>query len=199
MAVYREGFMRNRVFRLLGAMCFALGLSVAAAAPALAQDANGPRLGYVSLERILRESNAAKAAQSKLDAEFSQRQKDLADTAAQVKPLYDYLEKNSAVMADSERARRQKELADRDKDFQRRQREFNEDLNQRKNEELAAVVDRANRVIRQIAESDHYDMIFQDAVYFNPRVDITDKVIKALNSMPASSATPSAPLVPAGK
>jgi outer membrane protein len=189
--------MRNRVFRLVGALVFALGVSVVAAAPAIAQDANGPRLGYVSLERILRESNAAKAAQAKLDGEFSQRQRDLADTAARVKPKYDYLEKNSAVMTDTERERLQKELADLDKDFQRRQREFNEDLNQRKNEELASVVDRANRVIRQIAESDHYDMIFQDAVYFNPRVDITDKVIKALNAAPATSAPAS--LAPAPK
>ncbi len=191
--------MRN-FFRLVAVLAFATGTCAVSLQPALAQDASGPRLGYVSLERILRESNAAKAAQAKLDGEFSQRQKDLADTAARVKPLYDYLEKNSAVMTDSERARRQKELADQDKDFQRRQREFNEDLNQRKNEELAAVVDRANRVIRQIAESEHYDMIFQDAVYFNPRVDITDKVIKALNAQPASaSAAPSAPSVPAGK
>jgi outer membrane protein len=156
---------------------------------ALAQDAP-PRLGYVSLDRILRDSVPAKAAQAKLDVEFSARQKELSDTAARLKPLYDYLEKNASVMSDSERARRQKELSDQDKDFQRRQREFNEDVNQRKNEELAAVVEKANRVIKQIAEAEKYDMIFQEAVYINPRVDITDKVLKILNSQPTAAATP---------
>lgn len=161
-------------------------LGMAAVAPAAAQDNTSTRLGYVSLERILRDSAPAKAAQSKLDAEFSSRQKELTDTAAHLKPLYDSLEKNSAIMSDAERARRQKDLSDQEKDFQRRQREFNEDLNQRKNEELAAVVDKANRVIKQIAQSGKYDMIFQEAVYINPRVDITDQVIKILNSSSAS-------------
>ena len=86
------------------------------------------------------------------------------------------------MLSDTDRTRRQRELADLDKDFQRRQREFNEDINQRKNEELAAVVERANKVIRQIAEGEKYDIVFQDAVYVNPKIDITDKVLKALNA-----------------
>ena len=162
-------------------------LGMTAVGAASAQDNTSNRLGYVSLERILRDSAPAKAAQSKLDAEFSSRQKELTDTAARLKPLYDYLEKNSAVISEAERARRQKELSDQEKDFQRRQREFNEDLNQRKNEELAAVVDKANRVIKEIAQSGKYDMIFQEAVYINPRVDLTDQVIKILNSSSTNS------------
>jgi outer membrane protein len=164
---------------------------------AQAQDA-GPKVGYVSIERVLRDSAPAKAAQQKLDSEFKQRQQDLADTAARIKPLYDYLEKNGSIMTESERASRQRELSEQDKEFQRRQREFDEDVNQRKNEELAAVVDRAKKVIYSVADSEHYDVIFTDAVYFNPRVDITDKVIKALNSQPAGSSAPAsgaAPLV----
>lgn len=186
-----------RVIQLCAGLVFLAGTQVI-----FAQDVP-VRLGYVSLDRILRDSVPAKAAQAKLDAEFSARQKELTDTAARLKPLYDFLEKNSAVMSDSERARRQKELADQDKDFQRRQREFNEDVNQRKNEELASVVERANRVIKQVAESEKYDMVFQEAVYINPRVDITDKVLKILNSQPAptSSAAPATPtaLAPASK
>ncbi len=181
--------MRDKLLGRVVVLCVtACGIGLGAG-NALAQDA-APRLGYVSLDRILRDSVPAKAAQAKLDAEFSTRQKELADTAARLKPLYDYLEKNAAVISDSERARRQKELADQDKDFQRRQREFNEDVNQRKNEELATVVEKANRVIKQIAEAEKYDMIFQEAVYINPRVDITDKVLKVLNSQPAAPASP---------
>ena len=170
---------------VIGVAAVLLGMT--AMGTASAQDNTSGRLGYVSLERILRDSAPAKAAQSKLDAEFSSRQKELTDTAARLKPLYDYLEKNSAVISDAERARRQKELSDQEKDFQRRQREFNEDLNQRKNEELAAVVDKANRVIKQIAQTGKYDMIFQEAVYINPRVDITDQVIKILNNSSTNS------------
>ena len=162
----------------------ALGSLVVAGAPAAsAQAADTTKIGFVSVERIVRDSIPAKAAQSKLEAEFSKRQKELQDASARLKTMYEKLEKDSAVTPDSEMARRQKELSDQDKEFQRRQREFNEDLNQRKNEEYAAVLEKANKALKQIAEAEKYDLVLQDvAAYVNPRVDITDKVIKALNS-----------------
>ena len=165
----------HRSIAVLAALTF-----LACASVASAQEAS--KIGFVSLDRILRDSTPAKAAQSKLEAEFSKRQKDLQDTGARLKAAADKFDKDSPVLSDSERTRRQREVADMDKDFQRRQREFNEDINQRKNEELAAVVDRANKVIRQIAESEKYDIVFQDAVYVNPRIDITEKVLKQLNA-----------------
>lgn len=168
---------------------FALLFAIGAVSTASAQEA--AKIGFVSLDRILRDSNPAKAAQSKLESEFSKRQKDLQDAGSRLKSTADKFDKDSPVLSESERTRRQRELADLDKDFQRRQREFNEDINQRKNEELAAVVDRANRVIRQIAESEKYDIVFQDAVFVNPRIDITDKVLKQLNGPAAGgSAAP---------
>ncbi|MFX7800679.1 OmpH family outer membrane protein, partial [Acinetobacter baumannii] len=87
----------------------------------------------------------------------------------------------------ADRTRRQRELSDLDRDFQRKQREFREDLNQRRNEELAQVLERANRVIRSIAEQRKYDLIVQEAVYVNPRIDITDDVLKALNAASQSA------------
>ena len=102
--------------------------------------------------------------------------------ASKLKTMSDKLDKESAVLADSDRTRRQRELSDLDRDFQRKQREFREDLNQRRNEELAQVLERANRVIRSIAEQRKYDLIVQEAVYVNPRIDITDDVLKALNA-----------------
>jgi outer membrane protein len=107
--------------------------------------------------------------------------------------MSDSLDKNGAAMAPADRAEKQRELSQLDTDFQRKQREFREDLNQRRNEELAAVLDRANKVIKQIAEQQHYDLIVQEAVYVSPRIDITDQVLKALAAAPsngASSATP---------
>ena len=139
-----------------------------------------PRVGFVSTERILRDAVPAKAAQTKLQAEFSKREKELQDMAARLKQLGEKFDRDAPVLAESERARRQREIADLDKDFQRRQREFREDLNQRRNEELSQVVERANRVIKQIAEKEKFDFILQEAVYASPRIDITERVLKAL-------------------
>ncbi|CAD6535558.1 hypothetical protein LMG28140_02941 [Paraburkholderia metrosideri] len=138
------------------------------------------RIAAVNSDRILRESAAAKAAQVKLEAEFAKRDKDLADMAQKLKSMSDSLDKSGASMSPADRAQKQRDLSQMDTDFQRKQREFREDLNQRRNEELAAVLDRANKVIKQIAEQQHYDLIVQEAVYVSPRIDITDQVLKAL-------------------
>lgn len=155
---------------------------MAACALGQAQDL---RIGYVSGERVLRDSMPAKAAQAKLEAEFSKREKDLSDTAARLKATSDKLEKDAPTLAEAERSRRQRDLVEQDREFQRRRREFQEDLNQRKNEELASVVERANRVIKQIFDQEKYDLILQEVVFAGPRVDITDKVIKSLNAAAA--------------
>ncbi len=147
-------------------------------APAVAQEAT--KIGFVNTERILRDAGPAKAAQQKLEQEFSKRDKELQDMGARLKALGERLERDSAVMSDADRLRRQREFSDLEKDFQRRQREFREDLNQRRNEELAQVIDKANRVIKQIAEQEKYDIILQEAVFASPRIDITDKVLRAL-------------------
>ena len=139
------------------------------------------KAGFVSTERIFRDAAPAKAATAKLELEFSKREKDLQELANRLKASAEKLDKDGPVLADAERGKRQRELAEMDKDFQRRQREFREDLNQRRNEELAVVLERANKVIKQIAEAEKYDIIFQEAVYASPRIDITEKVLKALN------------------
>ena len=151
-----------------------------------AQDA--ARIGFVNTDRMLREAAPAKAAQTRLEGEFSKREKDLSEQGARLKAAAERLEKEAPTLSEGERARRQRELVEQDRDMQRRRREFQEDLTQRKNEELAAVVERANRVIKQIFEQEKYDVILQEAIFAGPRVDITEKVIKALNS-----ASPAAP------
>ena len=140
------------------------------------------RIGYVSGERVLRDSAPAKAAQAKLEAEFSKRQKEIEEIAARLKATSEKLEKDAPTLSEAERSRRQRDLVEQDRDFQRKRREFQEDLNQRKNEELGAVVERANKAIKQIFDSEKYDLIIQDATFYSPRVDITEKVIKALNA-----------------
>ena len=140
------------------------------------------KIGYVNSDRVLRDALPAKAAQAKLEAEFSKREKDLTDQANRLKAASDRLDKDSPTLPEPERVRRQRELVDQDRELQRKRREFQEDLSQRKNEELGAVVERTNRVIKQIFESEKYDLILQEAVFWSPKVDITDKVIKALNA-----------------
>lgn len=157
---------------ILAALVFPMGASIA-------QDAS--KVGFVSTERIFREAAPAKAAQAKIEQEFSRREKELQEMAGRLKSMSDKLDKDAAILTESDRIKRQRDLADLDKDFQRKQREFREDLNQRRNEELAIVLERTNKVIKQIAESEKYDIVFQEAVYASPRIDITDKVLKALN------------------
>jgi outer membrane protein len=163
-------------------------MAIAAAAGLLAGAANAQELkiGYVNSERVLREAIPAKAAQTKLEGEFGKRERELTDQAGRLKATADRLEKEAPTLSEAERSRRQRELVEQDRDLQRKRREFQEDLNQRKNEELATVVERANRVIKQIFDQEKYDLILQEVVFAGPKVDITDKVIKALNSAPPS-------------
>lgn len=144
----------------------------------LASAQEATRIAVVNSDRILRDSVPAKNAQTKLEQEFAKRDRELQDMAQRLKSMADSLDKLPANSPD--RVKRQRDLAQLDSDFQRKQREFRDDLNQRRNEELAAVLERANRVIKQIAEQNKYDLILQEAVYVNPRVDITDQVIKGL-------------------
>ena len=140
------------------------------------------RVGFVNTDRIFREANTAKAAQAKLEQEFSRREKELTDMGAALKASSERFEREAPTLSETQRAQRQKALIDQDREFQRKRREFQEDLNARKNEELQQVLDRANRVVRQVAEQEKYDLILQEAVYINPKHDITDKVIRALNA-----------------
>lgn len=157
-------------------------LALAIGCTALSAQAQDFRIGFVNTDRILKEANTAKAAQTKLEQEFSKREKDLVDVGNTLKAAADKLERDAPTLSESQRNTRQKQLVEQDRDFQRRRREFQEDLNARKNEELQQVVDRANRAVKQIAETDGYDVIVQEAVYVNPKHDITDKVLRAINA-----------------
>jgi outer membrane protein len=145
------------------------------------------KIGYVYLDRVLRDATPAKAALAKLEVEFGKREKDLADMANRLKAASDKLEKDGPTLADSERTRRGRDLIEQEREFQRKRREFQEDLNERRNAELAGVIERANRAIKVIFETEKYDLILQEAVFASPKIDITDKVIKSLNAQPAGA------------
>jgi outer membrane protein len=140
------------------------------------------RVGFVNTDRIFREANMAKSAQSKLEAEFAKRERELVTQGDSLRVASEKFEKEAPTLTETQRTSRQRSLVDQDRDFQRKRREFQEDLSNRKNEELQAVLERANRVVKQVAEAEKYDVILQEAVYFNPKHDITDRVIKALDA-----------------
>ncbi len=168
--------------KLLKALAL-VAMTTLTAGAALAQDI---KIGYVNSERVLREATPAKTALARMEADFSKRDKELNDQAARFKAAADKLEKDAPTLPEAERNRRQRDLVEQERDIQRKRREFQEDLNQRRNEETAGLVERANKVIKQIFDAEKYDLIVQDVVFASAKVDITEKVIKALNAAPAA-------------
>lgn len=145
------------------------------------QQATGTKIGFVNTQRILQDSEPAKRAQAKIEAEFEKRNQELQKSVEELRKRAIAFEKDAPVMAESERNRRQRELGNMDADIQRKQREIQEDFNRRRNEEFSDIIDSANQAIKQIAESENYDLILQDAVTVSPRVDITEKVLDLLS------------------
>ncbi|MCF8147070.1 MAG: OmpH family outer membrane protein [Sulfuritalea sp.] len=148
-------------------------------APAFAQDS---KIGYINTQRITTESAIAKAAQVKLEQEFSRRGKELGDLQASLKTFSEKFERDTPTMTESQRASRQKEFAELNRDFQRKQREYQEDLNGRRNEELQQVLEKATKAVRVVAEAEKYDLVIQEVVFSNTKHDITEKVLKILNA-----------------
>lgn len=157
----------------LGLFCAAMSVGV---------QAQESKIGYVNIQVITNQSAPAKAAQAKLEQEFSKRQKELVDQQAALKALGDKFERDQATLSESQKAARQREFAEQNRDFQRKQREFQEDLNGRRYEELQQVLDKANKAVKQVADAEKYDVVLQDVVYSSPKIDITDKVLKILNA-----------------
>jgi outer membrane protein len=147
---------------------------------AAAANAVEMKIGFVNTERVFRESAPAKRAQQKLERQFAARNAELSQVEKRGRDLQSELERDSATMNEATRRDKERQLADISRDFQRRQRELREDLNLRRNEELAAVQEQATRVINQIAEQEKFDLVVQEAVFASSRIDITDKVIRAL-------------------
>lgn len=160
------------LFSTFAALALSLGIATVEAADI--------KIGFVDAERINRESAPAERASKQLEKEFAPRAQELQRRESQMKTLQSQLEKDAMTMSESDRRSKEQELARMNLDFQRMQREYREDLNLRRNQELSALFERANRVIKQIAEAEKFDLILQEAVYRNQRIDITDKVLKAL-------------------
>jgi outer membrane protein len=161
--------------KIIAAIFAATLLPIAAGASAAEM-----KIGFVNTERVFREAAPAMKAQKKLEKEFAAREQELQKMAKQAKELQGHLERDGVTISESDRRNKERDLANLNRDFQRAQREFREDLNLRRNEELGAVHDRARKTIMEIAEKEKFDLVLEEAVYFSPRIDITDRVLKAL-------------------
>ena len=169
---------RSIIHRILVALVYGAALLSVGAGAA---DAADYKIGFVNTERLFREAAPAKRAQQKLEKEFATRDAEIQKMSKQVRDLQAALEKDGVTMSESDRRNKERDLANLSRDLQRSQREFREDLNLRRNEELASVQERANKVIQQIAEVEKFDLILQDPVVFaSQKIDITEKVVKAL-------------------
>jgi outer membrane protein len=172
-----EGFARQSLVWMIALTCLIFALTFSTAV-----SAQGSKIGFVNTERILRDSAPAKVAQTKIEAEFKKREEEIQRLGNSLRTAAQNFEKDAPVLSESDRNRRQRELANIDADLQRKRRELQEDFNRRRNEEFSTIIERANAAIKRIAEKEDYDMILQDAVTVNPRADITEKVIKALGA-----------------
>lgn len=161
---------------LLTGLFAAVALSVASAAAA------DTKIGFVNTERILKEAPISIQAQKKLEKEFSGRELALQKLAKQAQDLQSQLDKNGASMPEAERRAKEQTLANLNRDLQRQSREFREDLNLRRNEELSLIQEKARQAILNIAKQGRYDLIVEQAVYVNPKDDITNQVLKALGA-----------------
>ena len=166
--------MKTKMTRSLLLAC--LGLA------SLALHAEEIRIGFINPDRIFKETNTYKAAEAKIILDFAKREKELLETTNSFKTSAEKLDRDSPTLSESQKISRQRQLSEQERELQRKRREFQEDLNARKNEEMSLIRDKIQKHINQIAETEKYDLIFQDAVYFSPKVDITDKVIKVINS-----------------
>jgi len=166
--------LNTKIATLLVALIASLPVSYASASDSL-------KIGYVNTQRIFRDAPTAVKALKKIELEFSKRDQDLQRMSKQLQTLQEALEKNAVTMTETDRRTKEKDLNELSREFQRKQREFREDLSLRQNEENAAIIEKANKAIKQLAETDKYDLIVQDVVWVSPKLDVTEKIIKALS------------------
>lgn len=165
----------------LAAVLAASGVRAQTAAPAAAAGSGGQtRVAVVSLERILRDAPVAQTAQKRIETEFAKRDQELKDVAARVQKMQEALQRDAVTLSEADRRNRERDLGEATRDFQRKQQEFREDFERRRKEEFNGIIQKADAAVKKIAETDRIDIVFQPTVYANPRIDITDRVIKMM-------------------
>lgn len=158
---------------------FAVTAALAAAsAPALSADL---KIGVVNMERILRESKIALEASNRLNAEGQRRQEEIEGISRRFKARLERFEKDAAAMSEAERVEERRSLAEMERDVTRRSREAREEFNQRRNEEVLLLQNRAGRVVQDLAKKEQFDLVLYEYFFASSRVDLTSRVIEELD------------------
>ena len=140
------------------------------------------KIGFVDLAKLSENAPQIISAQGKIDAEFSSREKELVALQRKIGKMEEELSTNGAVMSESERSTKEREILSKRRELKRSQDEFRDDLNIRKNEILKQVNVEIGNVIDKIAKEEKYDLIIAQGVMFaSDRVDITDHILKKLS------------------
>lgn len=139
------------------------------------------KVGYVQVDKLLQEAPQTAETGKKLEKEFSPRSMELDKLQKQIRDLENSLETNRSNTSDADKRMKERDITNMRLEFQRKQRELREDINLRKNEELAVLQDRINKAVQTVSESEGYDLVVYSGVaYASKRIDITDKVLKLL-------------------
>ena len=150
------------------------------------------KIGVVNVARLLQEAPQAQAASQALENEFAARKRDLQNLERDLKAREDKLQKDGATMAEADRRNQEKALRDGQREFARKQNEFLEDLNVRRNEALGQLQRTVLQEVQTYAKGAALDIVVADALYASPSVDITNQVLAALQARraPAPAAKP---------
>lgn len=139
------------------------------------------KVGYVQVDKLLQEAPQTAETGKKLEKEFSPRSLELDKLQKQIRDLEAQLDHERTNINESDRRVKERQLNNMRLEFQSKQRELREDINLRKNEELAVLQERINKAVQTVAESEGYDLVaYSGIAYASKRIDITDKVLKLL-------------------
>jgi outer membrane protein len=163
--------------QLLGALAVS-ALMAMPAVPALAQDV---KIGVVNVNALMEQAPQAKVAMDALQEEFAPRQRSIVAKQQELEELSEKVQRDLAVMGETERRNSERELRDMQRDLQRMQNEFREDLNLRRNEELGNLQRSLLKEVQDYAEAEGFDLVVGDGVlYASSAVNITEGVLRAM-------------------
>ncbi|HET7201792.1 MAG TPA: OmpH family outer membrane protein [Steroidobacteraceae bacterium] len=157
-------------------------VTIAASALPLGAAQAQAKIGVVNVARLLQEAPQAQAASQALEGEFANRKRELQTLERDLKTREEKLQKDGATMAEAERRNQEKSLRDSQRDFARKQNEFMEDLNVRRNEALGQLQRTVLQEVQNYAKSAGLDLVVADALYASASVDITQQVLSALQA-----------------
>jgi outer membrane protein len=169
---------------------------VAAAFTAVPVSAQNLKIGVINVGRLLEQSPQSETVTKQLQDEFGPRQRELAASEQRLRTQQETFNRDAPVMGEDERLNLERQIRDAQRDLQRAQNEYLEDLNLRRNEEVGKLQREVLLKVQEYARAQKYDLVLADAIFVSTAVDITDAVLAVLR--PGGAAPASGGRAPAG-